>query len=168
LFTKPKQHVILKFEFFLHGNENTRFYFTNTKQSSYYLNLFHESIYFRIYVGFPHPSTLPFSSLNRAWISRNKLKSKLRLKSEILLKFEKSQKNAFLEKNLAQINLSYLPTKLKSKNKVRILCHFCFLPIPITIYPPLFPIIICVFPVTSRKKNHWFAVAYSDMFILGR
>jgi hypothetical protein len=34
-----------------------------------------------------------------AWISRNKLKSKLRLKSEILLKFEKSQKNAFLEKN---------------------------------------------------------------------
>jgi uncharacterized protein with PQ loop repeat len=34
--------------------------------------------------------------------------------------------------------------------------------------PPLFPIIICVFPVTSREKNHWFAVAYSDMFILGR
>jgi hypothetical protein len=41
--------------FFLHGNENTRLYFTKTKQSSYYLNLFHESIYFRIYVGFPHP-----------------------------------------------------------------------------------------------------------------
>jgi hypothetical protein len=55
LFTKTKQHVILKFDFFLHGNENTRFYFTKTKQSSYYLNLFHESIYFRIYVGFPHP-----------------------------------------------------------------------------------------------------------------
>ena len=36
-----------------------------------------------------------------AWISRNKLKSKLRLKSEILLKFEKSQKNAFLEKKLS-------------------------------------------------------------------
>ena len=29
---------------------------------------------------------------DQAWISRNKLKSKLRLKSEILLKFEKSQK----------------------------------------------------------------------------
>ena len=42
-------------EFFLHGNENTRFYFTKTKRSSYYLNLFHESIYFRNYVGFPHP-----------------------------------------------------------------------------------------------------------------
>ena len=41
--------------FCLHGNENTRFYFTKTKQNSYYLNLFHESIYFRIYVGFPHP-----------------------------------------------------------------------------------------------------------------
>jgi len=25
-----------------------------TKQSCYYLNLFHESIYFRIYVGFTH------------------------------------------------------------------------------------------------------------------
>jgi hypothetical protein len=24
-----------------------------------------------------------------------------------------------------------------------------------------------VFPVTSRKKNHWFDVAYSDMLILG-
>ena len=50
-----KQHLILEFDFFLHGNENTRFYFTKTKQSSYYLNLFHESIYFHIYVGFPHP-----------------------------------------------------------------------------------------------------------------
>ena len=48
----------------------------------------------------------------QAWISRNKLKSKLRLKSEILLKFEKSQKNAFLEKNLAQI-LTQLEKKLK-------------------------------------------------------
>jgi hypothetical protein len=48
-----------------------------------------------------------------AWISRNKLKSKLRLKSEILLKFEKTQKNAFLEKNLAQI-LTQLEKKLKS------------------------------------------------------
>ena len=38
---------------------------------------------------------------DQAWISRNKLKSKLRLKSEILLKFEKSQKNAFLEKKLS-------------------------------------------------------------------
>jgi hypothetical protein len=47
-----------------------------------------------------------------AWISRNKLKSKLRLKSEILLKFEKSPKNAFLEKNLAQI-LTQLEKKLK-------------------------------------------------------
>ena len=47
-----------------------------------------------------------------AWISRNKFKSKLRLKSEILLKFEKSQKNAFLEKNLAQI-LTQLEKKLK-------------------------------------------------------
>jgi hypothetical protein len=47
-----------------------------------------------------------------AWISRNKLKSKLRLKSEILLKFEKSQKNAFLKKNLAQI-LTQLEKKLK-------------------------------------------------------
>jgi hypothetical protein len=37
------------------GNENTSFNFTKTKQSSYYLNLFHESIYFRICVGFPHP-----------------------------------------------------------------------------------------------------------------
>jgi hypothetical protein len=46
------------------------------------------------------------------WISRNKLKSKLRLKSEILLKFEKSQKKAFLEKNLAQI-LTQLEKKLK-------------------------------------------------------
>ena len=46
----------------------------------------------------------------QAWISRNKLKSKLRLK--ILLKFEKSQKNAFLEKNLAQI-LTQLEKKLK-------------------------------------------------------
>jgi hypothetical protein len=55
LCTKPKQHVILEFDFFLHGNENTRFYFTKTKQSSYYLNLFHGSIYFLIYVGFPHP-----------------------------------------------------------------------------------------------------------------
>ena len=56
------------------------------------------------------------SSLKRkdqAWISRNKLKSKLRLKSEILLKFEKTQKNAFLEKNLAQI-LTQLEKKLKS------------------------------------------------------
>jgi hypothetical protein len=35
------------------GNENTSFNFTKTKQSSYYLNLFHESIYFRICVGFP-------------------------------------------------------------------------------------------------------------------
>ena len=51
-------------------------------------------------------------SRNQAWISRNKLKSKLRLKSEILLKFEKSQKNAFLEKNLAQI-LTQLEKKLK-------------------------------------------------------
>ena len=42
----------------------------------------------------------------------NKLKSKLGLKSEILLKFEKSQKNAFLEKNLAQI-LTQLEKKLK-------------------------------------------------------
>jgi hypothetical protein len=38
---------------------------------------------------------------DQAWISRNKLKSKLRLKAEILLKFEKSQKNAFLEKKLS-------------------------------------------------------------------
>jgi hypothetical protein len=37
-------------------------------------------------------------NVDQAWISRNKLKSKLRHKSEILLKFEKSQKNAFLEK----------------------------------------------------------------------
>jgi len=43
------------FEIFWLENENTRFYFTKTKQSSYYLNLFHERIYFRIYVGFPHP-----------------------------------------------------------------------------------------------------------------
>jgi hypothetical protein len=49
---------------------------------------------------------------SQAWISRNKLKSKLRLKSEILLKFEKSPKNAFLEKNLAQI-LTQLEKKLK-------------------------------------------------------
>jgi hypothetical protein len=35
-----KQHLILEFDFFLHGNENTKFYFTKTKQSSYYLNLF--------------------------------------------------------------------------------------------------------------------------------
>ena len=47
-----------------------------------------------------------------AWISRNKLKSKLRPKSEILLKFEKSKKNAFLEKGLAQI-LTQLEKKLK-------------------------------------------------------
>jgi len=52
-----------------------------------------------------------FLSQDLAWISRNKLKSKLRLKSEILLKFEKSQKNAFLEKNLAQI-LTQLEKKL--------------------------------------------------------
>ena len=39
-----------------------------------------------------------FTWIDQAWISRSKLKSKLRLKSEILLKFEKSQKNAFLEK----------------------------------------------------------------------
>jgi hypothetical protein len=77
-----------------------------------------------------------------AWISRNKFKSKLRLKSEILLKFEKYQKNVFLEKLNLRKNLSHLPTKLKSKNKN----------LPITIYPPLFSIIICVFPVTSRKK----------------
>ena len=37
-------------------------------------------------------------NVDQAWISRNKLKSKLKHKSEILLKFEKSQKNAFLEK----------------------------------------------------------------------
>jgi hypothetical protein len=35
-------------------NENTIFYLIKTKQSCYYLNLFHESIYFRIYVGFTH------------------------------------------------------------------------------------------------------------------
>jgi hypothetical protein len=40
-------------------------------------------------------------SYHQAWISRNKLKSKLRLKSEILLKFEKSKKNAFLEKKIS-------------------------------------------------------------------
>jgi hypothetical protein len=33
--------VVLKF--FWLGNENTRFYLTKTKQSGYYLNLFHES-----------------------------------------------------------------------------------------------------------------------------
>ena len=43
------------FEIFCLGNENTRFYLAKTKQSSYNLNLSHESIYFRIYVGFPHP-----------------------------------------------------------------------------------------------------------------
>jgi len=43
------------FEIVWLGNKNTRFYLTKTKQSSYYLNLVHESIYFRIYVGFPHP-----------------------------------------------------------------------------------------------------------------
>jgi hypothetical protein len=73
------------------------------------------------------------------------------------IRFYSKKKNAFLEKKLStnfnwRKNLSYLPTKLKSKNKVRILCHFFFLPIPITIYPPLFPIIICVFSVTSRKE----------------
>jgi hypothetical protein len=31
------------FEIFWLGNENTRFYLTKTKQSGYYLNLFHES-----------------------------------------------------------------------------------------------------------------------------
>ena len=36
-------------------NENTIFYLIKTKQSCYYLNLFHESIYLRFYVGFPHP-----------------------------------------------------------------------------------------------------------------
>jgi hypothetical protein len=51
-------------------------------------------------------------SSHMAWISRNKLKSKLRPKSEILLKFEKSKKNAFLEKGLAQI-LAQLEKKLK-------------------------------------------------------
>jgi hypothetical protein len=57
---------------------------------------------------------LDLKTLHLAWISRNKLKSKLRLKSEILLKFEKSQKNAFLEKKeLAQI-LTQLEKKLKS------------------------------------------------------
>ena len=65
------------------------------------------------------PAAIAFTKFNpevkrqlcQAWISRNKLKSKLRLKSEILLKFEKSQKNAFLEKNLAQI-LTQLEKKL--------------------------------------------------------
>ena len=53
-------------------------------------------------------------SSDQAWISRNKLKSKLRLKSEILLKFEKNALfYAFLEKNLAQI-LTQLEKKLKS------------------------------------------------------
>ena len=51
---KTARHIRIWF-FFLHGNENTRFYFKKTKQISYYLNLYHESIYFRIYVGFPHP-----------------------------------------------------------------------------------------------------------------
>ena len=35
-------------------NENTIFYLIKTKQSCYYLDLFHESIYFCIYVGFTH------------------------------------------------------------------------------------------------------------------
>ena len=35
-------------------NENTIFYLIKTKQSCYYLNLFHESIDFRIYVGCTH------------------------------------------------------------------------------------------------------------------
>jgi hypothetical protein len=29
--------------------------FISQKQNNYYLNLFHESIYFRIHDGFPHP-----------------------------------------------------------------------------------------------------------------
>ena len=43
------------FDIFWLGNNNTSFNFTKTKKNSYYLNLFHERIYFRIYVGFPHP-----------------------------------------------------------------------------------------------------------------
>ena len=47
-------YVVL--EFFDLGMKIQDFiHFNKTKQSSYYLNLFHESIYFRIYVGFPHP-----------------------------------------------------------------------------------------------------------------
>jgi len=44
------RHDWCSFEKFLLGKDNTSFNFTKTKQSSYY-----ESIYFRIYVGFPHP-----------------------------------------------------------------------------------------------------------------
>ena len=40
--------------FFYLLNENTIFYLMKTKQSCYYFNLFHESIYVRIYVGFTH------------------------------------------------------------------------------------------------------------------
>ena len=35
-------------------NENTILYLIKTKQNCYYLNLFRESIYFRIYVCFTH------------------------------------------------------------------------------------------------------------------
>jgi hypothetical protein len=69
-------------------------------------------------VYFPYlPTYLP-TQYKHIWVCNGKpmifflLKSKLRLKSEILLKFEKSQKNAFLEKNLAQI-LTQLEKKLK-------------------------------------------------------
>jgi hypothetical protein len=45
--------IAVVLNFFLLGNENTSFNFPKTKQNSYYLNLFHESIYFRICVGLP-------------------------------------------------------------------------------------------------------------------
>ena len=109
----------------------------------------------------------------QAWISRNKLKSKLRLKSEILLKFEKSPKKAFLEKNLAQI-LTQLEKKLVTSppnlsQRIRSAFYVIFFLTHTHHYiPPTFSNNNSVFPVTSREKNHWFAVAYSDMFILGR
>ena len=46
--------IDIEVAFFYLLNENTIFYLMKTKQSCYYLILFHESSYFRIYVGFTH------------------------------------------------------------------------------------------------------------------